>query len=137
MQKRDERVRSGLLIIMLALLTACSGATPGARIPAQEWQDIVFEVQTQPEPVQPGMNEFLVLATEKRGRPVHDLIISMRTSSEQPWRQSIQDGFSGVYRRALGISASDAELVLQIKRKGDDAATELHFPLRATNTLVQ
>lgn len=122
-------MRSGLLIIMLVLLTACSGATPGARIPAQEWQDIVFEVQTRPEPVQPGMNEFLVLATEKRGRPVHDLIISMRTSSEQPWRQSIQDGHSGVYRRALGVVVSDTELALQIRRKSDNTETELHFSL--------
>lgn len=122
-------MRNGLMLLLIGLLTACSGAGPAARIPAQQWQNIVVEVQTRPEPVQPGMNEFLVLVTEERGRPVHDLIISMRVRADEPWRQAIQDGHSGVYRRALGLAASDTELALQIQRKSDNTGTELHFSL--------
>lgn len=125
-------MRSGVVLLLLGLLTACSGAGPAARIPTQQWQNMVVEVQTRPEPVQPGMNEFLVLVTEERGRPVYDLIISMRVRADEPWRQAIQDGHSGVYRRALGLVASDAELALQIQRKSDNTGTELYFSLVPT-----
>ncbi|MBI3772347.1 MAG: hypothetical protein HY272_06580 [Gammaproteobacteria bacterium] len=122
-------MRNGLVMLMIGLLTACSGSGSAARMATQQWQDIVVEVQSQPEPVQPGMNEFLVLATEKRGRPVHDLVISMRIRADEPWRQAIQDGFSGVYRRALSVTASDTDLAVQLHRKRDNAETELHFSL--------
>ena len=120
-------MRSGLMLLLIGLLTACSGAGPADRIPTQQWQDIVVEVQSQPAPVQPGMNEFLVLATEERGRPVHDLVVSMRIRADEPWRQAIQDGFSGVYRRALGVASSDTGLVVKLHRKSDNAETELQF----------
>lgn len=122
-------MRGGLIFILLALLTACSGTAPGARIPTQEWQNIVIEVQTRPEPIEPGMNEFLILATEERGRPVHDLVVSVRTRQNEPWHQAIQDGFSGVYRRAMDVAASDTEVAVQIRRKETEETTELHFPL--------
>ena len=122
-------MRSTLIIVMMSLLVACGSTAPGTSIPKQEWQDIIVEVQSQPAPVQPGMNEFLVLATEKRGRPVHDLVVSMRIRADEPWHQAIQDGFSGVYRRALGVAASDTDLAVQLRRKHDNAETELHFSL--------
>ncbi len=96
-----------ILIVALAalLLAACSAPEGGYQIPAQKWEDVVIKVESQPAPVVAGMNEFLVLATLERGKPVHDLIVSLRSGEEQPWHQAIQDGHSGVYRKAIDVPA--------------------------------
>lgn len=114
----------------MALLLAACGAPEGVyQIPAQKWGDTVIKVESQPAPVVAGMNEFLVLATLERGRPVHDLVVSLRSSDEQPWQQAIQDGFSGVYRKAINVPAGVTQLQVQLRKKRTEDEVVLTFPL--------
>lgn len=121
----------GVAVALLAL-TACS-SEPGVSIPPQQWKDFEIRVESRPPIPQPGMNEFLVIATETRGRPVHDLVVSLRASEDKPWRQAIQDGLSGVYRRALPVQNPQTQRLTVQLRQGTDE-TVLSFPLSAAST---
>ena len=122
-------MRTGLLLLCVLTLLGGCGPTIESTIPPQEWDGIVFEVQTRPTSLQAGMNEFLILATEKSGRPVHNLVVSLRMDEADPWRQAIQDGHSGVYRRALSVAESATSLSLNARRKKSEDEVELSFPI--------
>ncbi len=116
------------LLPALLLLAACSAPPEGARLEPQKWGNVIIEVESRPAPPRAGMNEFLVLATEERGRPVGNLMVSLRADEKQPWRQAIQDGLSGVYRRAIKVPVGGEGLHVQIRRKRSDEQIELFFP---------
>jgi len=122
-------MRTLIIALMALLLAACSAPEGEYQIPAQKWEGVVIKVESQPAPVVAGMNEFLVLATLERGRPVHDLIVSLRSSNTQPWHQAIQDGHSGVYRKAINVPPGVTELQVQLRRKRSESEVVLMFPL--------
>ncbi len=119
-------VRYGAAIVLCALLFACGAEQ--SRLPTQEWQDVVVGVETRPAPVVIGMNEFLVSATRKTGGAEYDLLVFIRMHESEPWTQSIQDGRTGVYRRAIAVGAVPQTLRVRVKRAGQE--TVLMFPLR-------
>lgn len=115
-------------LFLLGILSACGGSRP-ADAPAQKWHDVDVRVETRPSPPLPGMNEFLVMVTGERGRPVYDLVVSLRTDDQDAWKQAIQDGQVGVYRRAAEVEpGSRSVLQVQIKRNGTESV--LRFPLK-------
>lgn len=119
-----------LIITLLSLsILACGAPQDQYQIPAQKWSDVVVVIQSRPAVVTAGMNEFLVLATLERGKPVHDLIVSLRTVDAGPWQQAIQDGHSGVYRKAINVPPAVTMLQVQLRRKGQDEGAVLHFPM--------
>ncbi len=118
---------AGLCLLMLA---CSSDEDARVRIPSQYWGDVQVRLETRPEPVRPGMNEFLIIATQKRGLPAYDMVVSLRTSSGSVWRQAIEDGESGVYRRALAVRPTDRVLEVQLRKARETAETVLRFPLR-------
>jgi len=77
--------------------------------------------------MRPGMNELLVLATGRRGLPVADMVVSLRTSEQEPWRQGIQDGESGVFRRAVQMEPGDTQVFVRLQR--GKAETVLAYPI--------
>ena len=116
---------------MLGVLSACSG-DHADDIPAQKWQGVEVRIEVRPTPLQAGMNEFLVMITGERGMPVYDLIVSLRTDDQDEWKQAIQDGQVGVYRRAADVEpGTRSVLQVQIKRKGVENI--LRFPLQLTH----
>lgn len=117
------------VVLLALLLTACSAPESEYQIPTQKWEDVVVAIQSRPTPVSLGMNEFLVLTTLERGRPVHDLIVSLRSSDDQPWQQAIQDGHSGVYRKAINVPAGVTVLQVQLRKKRNENEVVLNFPL--------
>ena len=117
----------GLVVLMLA---ACSEPDVQFRIPTQNWDGTVIEIQTRPTPVRAGMNEFLVLATLERGKPVHDLIVSLRSDEGQEWQQAIQDGHSGVYRKAINVPESSERLFVRLRKKRSETQREMMFDLK-------
>ncbi|MBI5919950.1 MAG: hypothetical protein HY849_11350 [Nitrosomonadales bacterium] len=120
--------RLGSVVLLSGLLASCGGEDAGATIPTQQWQGVEIRVESRPMPPQPGMNEFLVMATGARGRPAFDLMVSLRTSDQDVWRQAIQDGQVGVYRRAVDVEPGERSVLqVQIKRKGEESV--LRFPL--------
>lgn len=93
----------------------------------RQWGDAVIEVQSRPAPVAVGMNEFLIIATDPRGGPVHDLLVELRMKDNESWRQAIQDGFSGVYRKALAVDSLQDQLQVKLKRGTDEM--DMQFPV--------
>lgn len=115
-----------ILITLLSVCAVACGATE-SRLPVQEWRGVTIGVETRPAPVVIGMNEFLVSGTRPPRRAAHDLLVSIRMRDEDPWVQSIQDGHTGVYRRALNVGEGPQTLQVRIKRGAEE--TVLRYPL--------
>jgi len=110
----SRRVAVGLL---LATVSACGGER-STDAPPQKWRDMEVRIESRPSPPRAGMDEFLVMVTDGRGRPAYNLIVSFRTSDQNPWKQAIEDGQIGVYRRAVKIEpGANSVLQVQIRRK--------------------
>ncbi|RFC35738.1 MAG: hypothetical protein DID90_2727554237 [Candidatus Nitrotoga sp. LAW] len=113
-------------LFFLVLLVACGGDRVADTQP-QKWQDAEVRVESRPSPPRPGVNEFLVIVTGKRG-PIHDVMVSVRTDDQDQWIQAIQDGEVGVYRRAAKV-APGTRSVLQVQMKRNGVEGVLRFPL--------
>lgn len=120
----------GWRLLMLAgvfLLSSCS-ADESAWSPApQSWQDITIRVETQPTPVERGMNEFLLIADHQQRGFINNLLVEVRTESSD-WKQAMPDGALGVFRRALQVRHVQREhLYVRLIRDGQHG--EMTFPL--------
>jgi hypothetical protein len=130
--------RSVLVIALLAgLLSACADEQAVILGP-QQWQDLTFRVETRPSPLRVGMNEFIVIASREEYKPGVGLVVMLRVNENGKWRQAIQDGFTGVYRRAVKVDdPATQSLSVQVRRaksdKAEDAAM-LSFPLNQRPT---
>lgn len=123
--------QSSLLLLILCLgLAACSDNRIPA-IPAQHWQGLEVRLETRPQVITPGMMEFLVIITDQRGLPGHELVVSLRMAEADTWSQSIQDGHSGVFRRAIRVKLGQDKVYVQLK--GIDNDGELIFPLNVSS----
>ncbi len=110
------------------LLLGCEGPTQ-SKIPPQTWQGIRVAVETRPTPVRAGMNEIWVIFNDQRRRPVSDLLVELSVSGENKAPvQAIQDGLSGVYRRAVYISEPATQQLQIHLRRGENRGL-LTFPL--------
>ncbi|MEJ2651051.1 MAG: hypothetical protein P8173_04490 [Gammaproteobacteria bacterium] len=116
-----------IIVALLSLALWGCGSDATGSLGQQTLGNMVIEVQCRPTPVTVGMNEFMVLATDVNGAPAHDLMVDLRMRDGDIWQQAIQDGFSGVYRKALGVKSLQEQLQVRIKRKG--TVTVLHYPL--------
>ncbi len=115
-------------VALIGALAACGG-DHAADLPPQKWHDMEVRVESRPNPPHPGMNEFLVMVTDRRGRPAYDLIVSMRTDDKDEWTQAIQDGQVGVYRRAVRVGAGTRS-VLQVRLTRNGTEDTLYVPLQ-------
>ncbi len=120
-------MRYALLILLSAWLTACS-PDPSAWAPApQTWQDLTIRIETRPEQLRQGMNEFLVIANRQQRGFSSDLMVDVRTDSSD-WKQAMPDGALGVYRRALPVrDVAHERLHVRLTRGGQRG--ELVFDL--------
>ena len=117
-----------MLMGALALLSGCSGGNRVADSIPQQWQGLEIRVESRPSPPVSGMNEFLVIVTDERGQSAWDCQVSVRTAQSDPWKQSIQDGRVGVYRRAALVGAGERSVLqVQIRRNNNEGL--LRFPL--------
>ena len=117
-------------IVLLATLVAACAREDASPYPKQSWEDITVEIQTRPLRIeQPGMIEFLVIATRSQPRgPAHNLLVTIRIDEEGNWHQAIQDGHLGVYRRALPVRDPKSD-VLSVRIQYDNREGLLRFPL--------
>jgi hypothetical protein len=53
----------------------------------------------------PDAKELLVFVNRNRVLPAWDCRVDLRTSDQDPWKQAIEDGHVGVYRRAAKVDA--------------------------------
>ncbi len=119
-------MKTVLLSLILMTTIACTGKIPTT--PPQTWGDYTFRLETRPPAPIKGMNEFLLIGNfEKRKRAV-DLLVFFRVGPTGKWSQAIQDGHSGVYRRALRVN-DVAQDVLYVHVKKEEEEKVFEFPL--------
>ena len=119
-----------LITVVLFVVSACDRR--GAYIlPPQSWNDTEFLVEIRPGAPRPGMNEFVVISTQTDGVPGFNYIITITTDMNDKESQMIQDGHSGVYRRAIAVNdpANEVLLVKIVHKKEIEKNTELRYPL--------
>jgi hypothetical protein len=120
-----------LISLLVGGLAACGEGSEQLSIPSQHWKEADVRIETHPNPPQAGMSEIVVIVTGPRGRPIQDLIISLRGNDSMPWVQAIQDGRIGVYRRAIDIGDGES-ITLQVRLQQGAAEKVLLFPLKLT-----
>lgn len=124
-----KRILAILLILIAAGLVACNDGTNVLSIPSQHWKENVVRIETHPNPPLAGMSEIVVIITGPHGKPTGDLIVSLRGKESDPWIQAIQDGFIGVYRRAVDLGEGDSAVV-QVRLQQGAEQQVLRFPLK-------
>jgi hypothetical protein len=118
-----------ILILLAAGLAACNNGNETADIPAQHWNEMVVRIETHPNPPLAGMSEVVVIITGPHGKPAGDLTVSLRGVDSLPWVQAIQDGFIGVYRRAIDLGDGKTAVV-QVRLQQGEAQKILLFPIK-------
>lgn len=120
---------SAICLIFVAGLTACKDDNELPPMPAQSWKEMNVRIETHPNPPLAGISDVVVIVTGARGRPVHDLIVSLRADDSVPWVQTIQDGHIGVYRRGVSVGFGE-NAVLQVLLQHGKEQQVLYFPLK-------
>jgi len=127
--------RFSFFLLFLLVLSSCADEQ-AVRLGPQQWQDLEFVVETRPSPVRVGMNEFVVIASREVYKPGIGLIVDIRANKKIAWRQAIQDGYTGVYRRAIRVNDPQTDvLAVHVRRdkknqsKEKENETTLYFPL--------
>jgi hypothetical protein len=119
----------GILLSLLATgLAACNDGAAASSIPPQHWKQMVVRIETHPSPPLAGMSEIVVIITGPHGRPAGDLIVSLRGTESAPWVQAIEDGYIGVYRRAVDIG-ENKKGVIQVQIRQGAEQKILLFPI--------
>lgn len=106
------------------LLFGCGGA--GETSPPLEWRDLTIHVESRSYGPIPEMKELLVFVNRGRTLPAWNCRIDLRTSDADPWKQAIEDGHVGVYRRALKVDDKEhAVLQIWIRTAGEEAVLKV------------
>lgn len=117
------------VVLLFAVLPGCGDGTIVVLGP-QQWQDLEIRVEVHPSPPRAGMTEFIVIASRDVYKPGVGLVVEIRVDETAKWIQAIQDGFTGVYRRAVNITDPKTQsLWVRVKRTNKDEGTLLSFPL--------
>ncbi len=126
------RMKKILLFFLLWILAGCDSGGNRISIPSQHWKDMDVRIETHPNPPLAGMSDVVVIATGQRGRPASDLTVYLRGDDAMPWVQAIQDGFIGVYRRAVDLgSGKKAIIKVKIQQGGNEKILEFPITLSA------
>jgi hypothetical protein len=124
------KIRLPVLLSLLVInLAACSDGSEQLSIPSQHWKEADVRIETHPNPPLAGMSEIVVIVTGPRGRPIQDLMVSLRGNDSMQWVQAIQDGHIGVYRRAIDIGDGES-VALQVRLQQGMDEKVLLFPLK-------
>lgn len=126
-----------LVLIGVLLLNACSTEIPTS--PTSQWGDYTFRLESRPPIIEKGMMEFLTIANYEVTHRGWDLIVYYRMGPTGRWVQAIQDGHTGVYRRAMMVRDPESEVLYvhikkkqtteQKQKKEEQKETVVQFPL--------
>lgn len=119
-----------ITILLIASFYGC-GSRDAYLLGPQMYNDIEILVEIRPGAPTVGMNEFLVMATQKNRLPGSNYIVSIKLKGQEQWHQAIQDGATGVYRRAIRVNDPDNDVlrVQLVSKDGQQPASVLSFPL--------
>ena len=115
---------------MLVFAVAC-GRGDAYVLGPKMYKDIDVLVEIRPGAPTVGMNEFLVVATHENRRPAFEYVVSIKMKGQDAWHQSIQDGETGVFRRAIRVNdpVNDVLTVQMVNKDDGQSVAELDFPL--------
>ena len=120
-------------LVVLPLLLVASGCGRGDAyiLQPQTWNKTEFVVEVRPGAPRVGMNEFVVIATQVDGVPGYNYVVTINTNLNDSPSQMIQDGHSGVYRRAITVKdpANEVLIVKIVDKKEGGSSAELRYPL--------
>lgn len=122
---RDWRAAAAIPVIAL-VLSGCSDGTQES--PVTYWRDLQVHVESRSYAPTPEIRELLVFVNRGPTHPAWDCRVDLRTSDVDPWKQAIEDGHVGVYRRALKVDDREHS-VLQIRIRSAGNETVLRIPL--------
>lgn len=116
-----------LFVLLSLLLSGCGSDEEVHQLGTQTWSDVNVSVEVRTAG-KSDFYEFLVLATIGRSKPAHNILVHVRMNEGDAWKQSIQDGMVGVYRRAIKVAHPDKDVLFVQLRRGEEQG-ELRFPL--------
>ncbi len=123
-----ELLRAALPAAARAALFGCSsGDTRDS--PTVTWRDLRVHVESRSYGPIPEIKELLVFVNRGPVLPAWDCRVDLRTSDADPWKQAIEDGHVGVYRRAARVDAAEHS-VLQVWIRAEGSETVLRIPLQ-------
>ncbi len=123
---QNTKWKLGVVVVLLQALLACTTEIPTT--PPQKWGEYSFRLESRPPVVTKGMNEFLLIGNYGERKRAVDLLVSFRIGPTGKWSQAIQDGYTGVYRRAMKVNDPDTD-VLYVHVKNDKDEKVFQFPL--------
>ncbi|MBI3775869.1 MAG: hypothetical protein HY273_10010, partial [Gammaproteobacteria bacterium] len=107
----------------------CSDDIPIYRYTPQQWNNVIITIEARPGPTAGSVCEFLIMASFANNTPAHSIRVSIRMNDQGPWKQAIQDGMVGVYRRSDRVNNLDTD-VLEVQLKRNDEEGVLRFALK-------
>lgn len=119
-------------LVTVALMVSACGKPDGAVIEPQYWENNQVTLEARPYPLRLGMNEFIVLVTAPGLLPVHDVLVEMRAEGQKKWGQGIQDGATGVFRKALRIDRIGQQWI-HVSLKRDGVTTIVRFQVETVD----
>jgi hypothetical protein len=122
---RGGGMRWAAITASALILGGCGAATEDS--PTESWRDLKIHVESRSYGAVPGIRELLVFVNRGAELPAWDCRIDLRTSDADSWKQAIEDGRVGVYRRAAQVDQEHA--VLQVRIRAEGSETVLHIPL--------
>ena len=110
------------------LLTACG--SDETQMAVKPYGQYSVAIATHPSPIEAGVNEVVVIITGPRHhRPLWNALVRLRALPNTNWVQAIEDGHTGVYRRAVDFGAPTPTGPLHVEIEENGKATEIDFPL--------
>lgn len=122
-------MRALLALVLTFTLLGCTDSIPIYRFAPQQWKDIAVTIEARPGPTSGAVCEFLIMTSFLNNTPAHTIRVSMRMNDQGPWKQAIQDGMVGVYRRSDRVNNLETDVVY-IQLRHQDEETVLRFAMK-------
>ena len=119
-------MRAVIPALALMVLSGCGEETQDSA--TEYWRDLQVHVESRSYGPIPDMKEVLVFVNRGRVLPAWNCRVDLRTSDADPWKQAIEDGHVGVYRRAAKVDDRN-HAVLQVWIRVEGNETILRIPL--------
>jgi len=120
-----------LVIIAVLFLSACTGEIPSS--PVTEWGKYTIRLESRPPVIEKGMVELLTLVDYEGKLRGWDLIVYYRMGATGRWVQAIQDGHTGVYRRAMKVEDPATDILhVHIKKAQSAEKKKANAPREET-----
>ena len=121
-------------LLSVFLLMSCTTEIPTTSV--KQWDEYTFRLEARPPIIEKGMMEFLTISDFEGNIRGWDLVVYYRMGPTGRWVQAIQDGHTGVYRRALMVSDPETD-VLYVHVKKNQTLEQKSKKVKRDETVLQ